>query len=122
MKKRVLCIEDHTDTNKLISVILEDYEVISADSLEDARRKAAAEKFDLYLVDYYLPDGLGLEFILEVKSLNGETPILFVTGSPIDESQAERLGAVGIVQKGDEAFVENLRNQVTQLFASTDSK
>jgi DNA-binding response OmpR family regulator len=115
MKKRVLCIEDHADTSKLISAILDDYEVVSANSLEDAERKVAAEKFDLYLVDYYLPDGLGLEFILGVKSLNGETPILMVTGSPVEESQAESLGADGIIKKGTVSFVDNLRNQVSQL-------
>jgi len=122
MKKRVLCIEDNVDTVNLISTILEDYEVVPASSLEDAERKAAAGKFDLYLVDYYLTDGLGLEFILSVKSLNGDTPILFVTGAPIDVSRVERLGAVGIIQKASMSFVEDLRNQVSQLLASTDSK
>jgi DNA-binding response OmpR family regulator len=120
MKKRVLCIEDNADTFELISVILEDYEVVSADSLEDARRKLAAGKFDLYLVDYYLPDGLGLEFILKDKRLNGDTPILIVTASPVEESKAESLGAVGIIKKASMSFVDDLRNQVRQILASTE--
>ena len=122
MKKRILCIEDNADTVRLISVILEDYEVVSAPSLDDALRKTAAGKFDLYLVDYYLPDGLGLEFILKDKRLDGETPILIVTGSPVEESKAESLGAVGIIKKASMSFVDDLRVQVRQILASADSK
>ena len=116
MKKRVLCIEDHHETYNLISAILDDYDVIAARDLRDALQKATAEKFDLYLVDYYLPDGLALEFILYVKGQNAETPILIVTGSSaVIESQAERFGANGIIKKASVSFVEDLRNQVGQL-------
>jgi len=118
MKKRVLCMEDHTHTCKLIAAILRDYyyEVICTHSLEDAVQKASAEKFDLYLVDYFLSDGLGLEFILEVKRFNSETPILIVTGAPsLTESKAESLGARGIIKKDSPTFNNDLINQVSQL-------
>ena len=120
MKKRVLCIEDNADTVELISEILKDYEVVPAKNLQDAERKAAAGKFDLYLVDYYLTDGLGLEFILKVKSLDSQTPILIVTGSPVEESKAESLGAVGIINKASMSFVDDLRNQVSQILATAE--
>jgi len=114
MKKRVLWIESDFGNCNLIADILHDYEVKCAYCLEDALRYTAAGEFDLYLVDYFLPDGLGLEFILYLKSLNIETPILLVTGSPISETQAARLGAKGIIRQNSNLFVEDLRNQVGQ--------
>jgi CheY-like chemotaxis protein len=39
-KKRLLCVDDNTDTCELITYILKDYEVISAHSMADAIRRA----------------------------------------------------------------------------------
>jgi len=124
MKKRILCVEDDADHYDLILSILKeyDYEVIVAVSFEDALKKAKAEKFDLYLVDYFLPDGLGLEFILTVKSFT-ETPSLIVTGATsLSEPQAERFGAYGLIKKNSPTFVKDLSNRVSQYFALTAYK
>jgi two-component system response regulator HydG len=123
MKKRILCVEDDADGCDLICSILKEYdfEVICADSFENALQKAKAEKFDLYLVDYYLPDELGSEFVLSARTF-GETPSLIVTGAAsLNEPQAERFGAYGLIKKNSPSFVEDLRNYVSQLLVSTDS-
>ena len=105
-KKRILCVEDHQDTCELISTILINYEVISAYSIEDALRLATLEKFSLYLLDYHLPDGTGLELSLLIKNFDTETPILFVTGtSSMTEAQALKIGAQGLIQKGSNSFL-----------------
>jgi DNA-binding NtrC family response regulator len=123
MKKRILCVEDDADARDLILSILKDYdyEIIFAVGLEDALHKARAKKFDLYLVDYYLPDGLGMEFILAVNS-HRETPTIIVTGATsLNEPQADRFGAYGLIKKNSPSFVEDLRDEVNQLLASTES-
>jgi DNA-binding response OmpR family regulator len=112
MKKRILWIESDFRNCNLIADILHDCEVKCAYSFADALRYASAGEFDLYLVDHFLPDGL--EFILYVKSVNIETPILLVTGSPISESQAASIGAKGIIRQNSDLFVEDLRSQVSQ--------
>ena len=122
MKKRILCVEDDADACELIKSILknDDYEFTCASGLEEAVRKARAKKFDLYLVDYYLPDGLGLEFILSVNS-DRKTPTIIVTGATsLSEPQADRFGAYGLIKKNSPSFVKDLRNQVSQLLAPAD--
>jgi CheY-like chemotaxis protein len=115
-KKRILCVEDHPDTCELISTILEKYEVVSAYSMADALVQASKEKFSLYLFDYHLPDGTGLELALLIKNFDQETPILFVTGSSsMTEQQAITIGAKGLVKKATDTFVEDLEKSVAKV-------
>jgi len=50
-------------------MILEDYEVVSAHSKTEGLRKVQGGLFDLYLLDYSLPDGTGLELATLIGSL-----------------------------------------------------
>jgi DNA-binding response OmpR family regulator len=59
----------------LISQVLKDYEVTGAHSMDDALKKVTDERFDLYLLDYHLPDGTGLELCLRIRSFDKVTPI-----------------------------------------------
>jgi CheY-like chemotaxis protein len=115
-KVRLLCVEDHQDTCELISVILKDYKVVSAYSMAEALNQATTGKFSLYLLDYHLPDGTGLELALLIRQFDPDTPIIFVTGtSQMTESQAKKIGANGLIKKGSPKFIEELANKVKQL-------
>ena len=115
-KKRVLCVEDHTDTGELVSMILKDYDVVLAYSMADGLVQATKQKFDLYLLDYHLPDGTGLELCLLIKNFDTETPILFFTGtSSMTKEQALTVGAQGLVRKGKASFTDELRKTVSEL-------
>jgi CheY-like chemotaxis protein len=57
----------------LIATILSDHEVVSAHSKAEALRKATGGLFDLYLLDYYLPDGTGLEVCLLIRDFDDST-------------------------------------------------
>ena len=117
-KKRILCVDDHTDMCELVAVILKKYQVVSAHSMEDALRQATLEKFDLYLLDYHLPDGTGLELCLLIKNFDTETPILFFTGtSSMTKDQASTVGAQGLVRKGNAAFNDELAKKVEELLS-----
>lgn len=111
-----MCVEDNQDICELISTILENYEVFNANSMADALRLSTQKKFDLYLLDYHLPDGTGLELALLIKNFDAKTPILFVTGSTsMREQQAIKIGAQGVVKKGTHTFVKDLKKRVTHL-------
>ena len=93
INRRVLCVDDHSDISDLVAFILDDYVVTPAFSMADAIKAATAEKFDLYIVDYYLPDGTGLELCLMLRAFDKETPILFsTTASSITEEPAGPVG------------------------------
>lgn len=114
--KKILCVDDHTDFCELVAAILHDVKVVSAHSLAEATLLATREKFDLYLLDYHLPDGTGLELCLLLRGFDATTPILFMTGtSSISEAQAINAGADGLVKKGRTEAVADLRSKVTKL-------
>ena len=114
--KHILCVDDHGDTCELISFILSDYKVTSANSMAEALRLASTNKFSLYLMDYHLPDGTGVELCHQIKNFDAETPILFITASSsMIEQQALNIGAQGLIKKTDDKFAEKLPTKISEL-------
>src|ERR1051326_1582106 len=99
--KRILCVEDHLDTCELIAVLLKDEKVVPACSQSAALKQATKKVFDLYLLDYHLPDGTGVEVCIFIRTFDKHTPILFCTSDEtLTEAQAQTIGAQGIIRKG----------------------
>ena len=114
--KKILCVDDHSDTCELITTILEAHNVTSAYSMADAVKQATAEEFDLYILDYHLPDGTGLELCLMLRAFDQDTPMLFATGSSsITDAQVKTAGAQGLIRKGKPSFTEDLILKVSKL-------
>jgi DNA-binding response OmpR family regulator len=80
---RVLYIEDHEDTRELVTLLLtqKSYEVVTGDSIQSGIALASADKFDLYLLDSWLPDGSGLELCQLIRQFDKTTPILFYSAA-----------------------------------------
>jgi CheY-like chemotaxis protein len=101
---------------QLISLILQDYKVTSANSMAEALRLASKEQFSLYLLDYHLPDGTGIELCLLIKNFDTTTPILFATAtSSMTNQQALNIGAQGLISKNSDNFAEKLPIRVAEL-------
>jgi len=62
---------------ELITNALDTHEVVGAYSKADALLHAVDGSFDLYLIDYHLPDGAGLELCLLIRTFDPPTPIFF---------------------------------------------
>jgi DNA-binding response OmpR family regulator len=94
---RILCLEDHPDICEAVIYALqgEGYEVTAAGSVAEAGRLRRLERFAVYIVDDYLPDGTGLDFIADVRGSGDQTPILVHSASPLprDVVAALRAGA-----------------------------
>ena len=115
-KKKILCVEDHPDICELVSAVLKDFEVISANSVEEALKNAEKGKFSLYLLDYHLPDGTGADLTRSIRNFDSATPILFFTAtSSITEPKALKIGAQGVVRKATDSFITDLMDTVTRL-------
>ena len=118
-KKRILCVDDNSDTCELVSALLKDFEVTPAYSMADAVKRATAERFDLYVLDYHLPDGTGLELCLMLRTFDRDTPTQFVTASgSLTEGQVVTAGAQGLVRKGTASFVDDLLSTVSRLLGA----
>ena len=115
-KKPILCVDDDGDTCDLVKLILEDYEVTLAHSAAAAVKCATAERFGLYILDYHLPDGTGLELCLMLRTFDRATPMLFATAtSSITEAQVITAGAQGLVRKAGKSFPQELLAGVSRL-------
>ena len=94
---RVLYIEDHEDTRELVTIVLEQksIEVVTGSTIKSGVALAGSGKFDLYLLDSWLPDGSGLDLCRKIREFDKATPILFYSAAAyeIDRDQAIKSGA-----------------------------
>jgi two-component system OmpR family response regulator len=95
--KRILCAEPYGDTCELIGVLLrqEGYEVKWASSVAGSLELAAAESFDLYILNDQYFDGDGIELCRRLRALDPDTPLLLLSedASTFDRRRALDAGA-----------------------------
>jgi DNA-binding response OmpR family regulator len=114
---RILCTEDDTDTRDLLIFLLrsEGYDVVCTDSAEQALSLAKSQRFDLFLVDSWLPDSSGANLTKWIREFDNKTPVLFYSGAAYssDLENALQAGANGYIVKP--ADNEKIVAEVTRL-------
>jgi CheY-like chemotaxis protein len=116
-KKKILCVEDHTELCELITIDLPQYEVIGAYSVADALNKATEERYDLYLLDYHLSDGTGIELCHRIRTFDPDTHTFFCSGSDtLTIEQINMAGGQRLIFK-NETFLWKLREAVTEVLS-----
>jgi DNA-binding response OmpR family regulator len=117
-KCRILYIDDHADSAEMLCLLFaeEDYEVVTAATIDAALTLANTKSFDLYVLDRRLPDGNGIELCQKLNEVTPEVPCIFYTGDAyeVHRRQALEAGADGYVAK---PHVEELIEAVTTLLA-----
>lgn len=102
----ILIIDDEEKLRGLIARILkgEGFEVAEAPDLKTGARKLQQQAFELVLCDVKLPDGNGVEFVSQAKSIRPESEIILLTafGNIPDGIQAIKNGAFDYIVKGDD--------------------
>jgi len=102
-KHRILCTEDDADTREILrlQLELEGFEVTCAEDSAQAISLATAEKFDLYLLNHWLPGLAGDVLCQKLRELDSTTPILFYSGAASDSDKARAMasGAQGYIVK-----------------------
>ena len=100
---RVLYIEDHEDTRELVTLVLEQkrYEVVTESTIESGVKLAGSQRFDLYLLDSWLPDGSGVDLCRRIREFDKATPIVFYSAAAyeIDRDEAIKSGAQAYLVK-----------------------
>ena len=99
----ILYVEDHEDTREFVTYLLTRsyYNVVTADSCNDALRLARRGRFDLYLLDNWVIGGSGIDLCQKLRELDSLTPILFYSGVALerDKQEAFAAGAQGYLIK-----------------------
>ena len=120
-KCRILCIDDHDDTSEMLKLLLaqEDYEVLTAASVQEALELARSQEFDLYVLDKRLPDGSGLDLCTKLNQVAPGVPCIFYSGDAyaIQQTQAMAAGADAYVSKPD---IDGLIASVHKLLAEKE--
>jgi CheY-like chemotaxis protein len=93
-RKQVLCSDDHEDTRALIALWLDlsGYEVTTVSCLAETLSLAQKGNFDLFILDSWYGDGLGVDLCKQIRRFDPRTPILFLSAlafqSDIDKGLA----------------------------------
>lgn len=98
-KGRILSTEDDPDTRVRLLLNLEGFEVVYADSAEQALNLASTSHLDLYLLNNWVPSLAGEDLCRKLRQFDQTTPILFYSGAghQSDKDGAIAAGAQGYV-------------------------
>lgn len=105
--KKILIVDDNPKIRKLVGLTLRgigDYQVLEAESGEQAIEVAAAEEPELIIMDIMMPgdlDGLRATRILKNHPQTKDAVIIFLTakGQPIDKEKGFEAGAADYLVK-----------------------
>ncbi|MFO8142828.1 MAG: response regulator [Marinobacter sp.] len=123
---RTLILEDDELVGELLETVVAGINhgasVSLARSLAEAKRLLENNRYDLYLVDWQLPDGSGLELVKRVRATDAEVPIVMVSGRTDRESvlQAAHHGISGYITKPLD--IELLHQRLSKLVSASTSE
>lgn len=106
-RAQVLCVDDDEDSREMLTTLLKFWriETKAVGTAAEALSLIQAERFDLYLLDVWLPDLDGFELCRRMRDFDPHTPILFYSGAAfdVDKKRGIDAGANAYVIKPDVA-------------------
>lgn len=119
---RVLCVDDNEDVCEMMGLLLSSYGVDAT----CVRSAAAAwplieqRRFDLFILDSWLPGIDGLELCRQLREFDADTPVVFYSGAAYDTDKQKGLaaGATAYLAKPD---VDGLIETILDLAATANA-
>lgn len=119
----ILCVDPDPQAQQRVKAVLSGHETVFAANGYDAIRNLNSRPFDLYLLEYWLPDWNGVPFCRQIRRQDPWVPVIFHTERTSNENRARalRAGASAYIEKSADTLA--LRVQMTELLArrNTDS-
>ena len=120
---RLLYVDDDRDSCEILGLLLDlsRIETKAVASGKEALHLMQAERFDLYLLDVWLPDLDGLELCQRMRKIDPHTPIVFFSGVADieDHNRGLAAGATAYVSKPD---VDVLLQTIARLTSQTQHR
>ena len=101
-KWSILIVDDEFGVRESLKMILKIYyEIYTAANGEEALKIIKERKIDLITLDLRMPKLSGIETLQEIKKIDGEVPIIVITGfgTRKDEKDASLYGAAAFISK-----------------------
>jgi DNA-binding response OmpR family regulator len=99
----ILFADDEPDIREMVQVLLQSagFRVSTIGTTSGALQLAATERFDVLILDYWMPELTGLELCRRIRNFDQSTPILICSGvsSEADKTAAIQAGAQGYLAK-----------------------
>ena len=116
---RVLSVDDDEDACEMLSLLLKtvQIDVTCVQSAAQAWPKINNGRFDLYLLDAWLPDLDGFELCRQIRASDSTTPILFYSGAAYDADKKKGIaaGATAYVTKPNiDVLIKTMANLITK--------
>jgi two-component system nitrogen regulation response regulator NtrX len=103
VKEHILIVDDEAGIRSTLSEILADegYRTTLAGTVEETRRRLERAFYDLAILDIWLPDGDGLDLLVEMRRDHAETPVLVISGHASIDTAVKALhqGAYDFLEK-----------------------
>jgi two-component system nitrogen regulation response regulator GlnG len=103
MSSSVLVVDDDIAICRIIQAMLapEQYRIQTINSVSDALAAIEQSAFDVYVMDYKLQDGSGLDVAEGIRSKWGASSIILISGydRSFFASRAEKLGITQFIEK-----------------------
>ena len=103
----ILIVDDDVTDARLLQELFSEVEppapyVVHEEKLATACQRLQEERFDIVLLDFFLPGSQGIESLSVLREQAPEVPIIFLTGLQDDELSRKMMefGAQGYVVKG----------------------
>ena len=95
LKGRILCADDNPDTRELVFAMLQStgHEVICVEGSAEAMALLRREKFDLIVLDNWMPEMTGTELTRLIREFDNTTPILFYSAAAYEADKQAALDA-----------------------------
>lgn len=120
-KKRLLLIDDEKDFVQLLKLNLEKtglYEVDVAFSGEEGLAKAKSGKFDIFFVDFVMPEMDGVQTCKAIRAIYPDSELVMMSGNLVDTDWKSTVysGEDGQVYAIDKAAIEKEIGKLRYLY------
>ncbi|SNS69556.1 MULTISPECIES: response regulator [unclassified Azospirillum] len=117
-KPLLLHVEDDADMRLVVQRVLSRLaDIVPAASMAEARKAAAAQHFDLAIIDIDMPDGSGLDVIPLLRDrAGGPVPVVVFTGADIDLVALRQVAATLVKSRArSDDLVETIQGLIQRL-------
>ncbi|MFT4552075.1 MAG: signal transduction histidine kinase [Chlamydiales bacterium] len=123
MENRVLVVDDEKSIQKLLSLILEEFQVTEVSSAAEALKIIKNKSCDLVITDLKMPGMSGLELLNEIKKISPEIPVIMISGHGDKNAAIEAINneVYDFLEKpfDDEVLIHSVKRALKQRNTST---